>query len=160
MNILVRLTVVSASFLVAGCSFAANSHLRNTCNPWVNTFYKNSLRERIATFDSYDLGSQYEIFICGNQVIHPPAIYLAESFAKEGAAAVPLLKKKLAQADDDLTVRDIVLVFAGMQRQRSYDVSKDADLVRLIVEKLNGMHDPEWKAIAQGNLDKILGVSK
>ncbi|WP_157798683.1 hypothetical protein [Dyella ginsengisoli] len=160
MNTLVRMVIIAASLLVAGCGFAANSHLRNTCDPWLDTFYKKPLRERIDTFDSYDLGSQYQIFICGNQVIHPPAIYLAESFAKEGGGAVPLLKTKLVQADDDLTVRDIVLVFAEMQRQRSYDVSKDADLVRLIVEKVNGIHDPEWKAIAQENLDKILWVSK
>lgn len=160
MNAHLKLVFVAAVFLVAGCSFAAESQLRSTCDPWLGTFYKRSLKERIATFDSYDLENKYWIFICGNQVIHPPAIYLAEPFAKQSAAAVPFLKTKLAQADDDLTIRDIVLVFAEMQRQRSYNVSKDSDLVKLITEKVNGMHDPDWKAIAQRNVDKILEASK
>lgn len=160
MSTFAKLALITATLLVAGCSFAASSRLRATCDPWLNTFYQKPLRERIATFDSYDLKNQYQIFICGNQVIHPPAIYLAEPFAKQGAAAVPLLKAKLTQADDDLTIRDIVLVFAEMQRQRSYNVPKDAGLVKLITEKVKEMHDPGWQAIAKKNVDKILDTAK
>lgn len=160
MSTFAKLALVTATLLVAGCSFAANSRLRDTCDPWLNTFYQKSLRERIATFDSYDLKNQYQIFICGNQVIHPPAIYLAEPFAKQGAAAVPLLKTKLAQADDDLTIRDIVLVFAEMQRQHSFNVYEGSGLVKLITEKVNEMHDPGWQAIAQKNVDNIVGAAK
>lgn len=160
MNTPLRLTVVAALFFVAGCSFATDSHLRNACGPWLGTFYQKPLKERIAAFESYGLENQYQIFICGNQVIHPPAIYLAEPFAKQGGAVVPLLKLKLEHADDDLTIRDIVLVFAEMHRQRSYDFSKDTGVVKLMTKKVNGMHDPDWRAIAQGNVDTILGRSK
>lgn len=160
MKTLINLAVLAAVLIIAGCSFAACSGLRDECGPWVDTFFQRPLKEQIATFDSYSLQNQYQIFICGNQAIHPPAIYLATPFAKQGAAAVPLLEKELAQAHSDQTVRDIVLVFAEMQRQRSYDVSKDTSLMRLIAKKVNGMHDPEWKAVAQGNVDKIRRVSK
>lgn len=160
MNGLVRIAIVAVSFLVAGCSFAANSRLQEICRPWLDTFYKKPLKERIDTFGSYDLGSQYQIFVCGNQMIHPPAIYLDESFAKEGSSAVPLLRKKLIQADDDLTVRDIVLVLAEMNYQHAYNVAKDPGLVKLMVAKVNGMHDQEWKDIAQSKLDKIFRATK
>lgn len=155
-----RLTFVATLFFVVGCSFATDSHLRNACGPWLSTFYGKPLKERITTFESYNLENQYQIFICGNQVVHPPAIYLAEPFAKQGVIVVPLLKLKLENADDDLTVRDIVLVFAEMHRQHSYNVSEDTGLVKLMIEKVNGMHDSEWRAIAQRNVDRILGRSR
>jgi len=160
MNIHFKIVMATAVLLVAESSFAAELQLNNICNPWLDTFYKLPLKERISTFKSYDLENQYIIFICGNQVVHPPAIYLAEPFAKQGSAIVPFLKVKLAQANDDLTIRDIVLVFAEMGRQHSYNVSKDVDLVKVITGKVGGMHDPDWKAAAQGNVNKILEASK
>jgi hypothetical protein len=93
---------------------------------------------------------QYVIFICGNQFMHPPALYLVEPFARRGKAIVPFLEEKLAQAqDDDLTTRDIVFVFSEMARQQSYDVAKDLDLVRQMRQAAAQMKNREWKTITE-----------
>jgi hypothetical protein len=85
--------------------------------------------------------------------MHPPAQYLAEPFARRGGEIVPFLKEKLAQAQDDLTVRDIVLVFAEMGRQRSYDVSKDVDLIRQMREAAARMKNQDWRTITEQRIE-------
>ena len=90
-------------------------------------------------------------------MMHPPAIYLAEPFARRGINAVPLLKEKLVQSNDDLTIRDIVLVFSEMKRINTYDVSKDADLAALINAKVGGMRNAGWREITQENVKKYFG---
>lgn len=155
MNILARLLFIVLIIINAGCDFKSDSGLRGECDSWLSSFYEKPMGRRIAEFGSYDLDSQYQIFLCGNQVLHPPAIYLAEPFARKGRVAVPLLKAKLELADDDLTIRDIILVFSEMSRLGSYSVSKDADLMKLIRKKADGMHDPEWRDIARENVNKL-----
>jgi hypothetical protein len=158
MNLFMKVVLALLVALVAECGFAAESHLRDDCSPWLSTFYEKPLRERIASFDSYSLDNQYQIFICGNQMLHPPAIYLARPFAGRGEIAVPLLKAKLMQASDDLTIRDIVRVFVEMKRLNTYDASKDSVLAALISRKVAGMHDSGWRDIAQKNVNEILGT--
>ncbi|MGC1547038.1 MAG: hypothetical protein WA777_00765 [Rhodanobacter sp.] len=158
MNIFIKLVSAAIISLSSGCSFAADSHLRDTCSPWLSTFYEMPLKQRLATFDSYSLDNQYQIFICGNQVVHPPAIYLAEPFARRGANAVPFLKAKLAQASDDLTIRDIVLVFVEMKRLNTYSISNDAFLAALVKRKVDDMRDANWRAVAQGNVSEMFGT--
>lgn len=58
---------------------------------------------------------------------------------------MPFLKEKLAQAQDDLTIRDIIRVFSEMSRQRSYDVSKDVDLIRHMRAAAARMKNHDWK---------------
>jgi len=157
MNFFMQVTWVVLVALVSGYGFAEDSHLRGECSPWMSTFYGKPIKERIAAFDSYSIDDQYQIFICGNQMLHPPAIYLARPFAGRGESAVPLLKEKLIQAGDDLTIRDIVRVFVEMKRLSTYDASKDAFLAALISRKVAGMHDSGWRGIAQKNVNEILG---
>jgi len=105
----------------------------------------------MANFTQFDLEKQYAIYICG-QGMEPPAIYLSKPFAREGEKVVPFLKTKLLTATDDLTIRDI---FAEMSRQKTYDVSGDVDLMKVIDESVNKEKDPYWKQLSQQMLNEI-----
>jgi hypothetical protein len=86
--------------------------------------------------------------------MHPPAQYLAGPFARRGGEIVPFLKEKLVQAQDDLTVRDIVLVFAEMARQRSYGVSQDVYLIRQMGEAAARMKNQDWRTITERRIEE------
>jgi hypothetical protein len=122
-------------------------------NPWrshqavVDAFYAKSVKDRIETFSRYSFDEQYAIYLYGNQIQHPPALYLADPFAAEGKGVVDALAKRLAGTSDDLTIRDLVIVFAAMNRQKTYDVRGDGRLRKLVTESVQRMKDPDWKRI-------------
>jgi len=154
MNALGKALVLLALLSSAGCGTA--SALKDECRPLMQTFFQMPLKERIEKISSYELEGQYRIFICGNQVMHPPAIYLAGPIAQQGAPAATLLKAKLANAKDDLTIRDIVLVFTEMKRRNSYNFSDDPALATLISDSIQKMQDKDWKRLAKDNFDEIM----
>lgn len=158
MNMLSRTIAILMLLANAGCGMAAG--LKKECKPIVQTFFQMPLKDRMEKFGTYTLEEQYRIFICGNQVMHPPAIYLAGPFAKQGSRAVVLLKAKLASAKDDLTIRDIILVFTEMQRRDTYDVAGDKALIALITDSVRVIQDKDWRRIAQQNLNEIQRVQR
>jgi hypothetical protein len=147
--------VVLLSFGMAGCAMAGD-HVRGyDCSEFANTFFKKPLKATIAEFSDYDVDKQYAIYICGNQYMHPPMIHLAEPFAKEGEKVVDFLKARLLEARDDLTVRDIVLVFTWMARQKTYDVAGDSNLMRITEEKVSRMKNLDWRRLSEHDLNEI-----
>ncbi len=125
------------------------------CSRLTEYFYGEPVKVRITQFSAADLDKQYAIYICGNQNLEPPAIYLAEPFAREGAGVVGFLKQKLLQANDDGTVRDIVLVFTEMSRKRTYDVAGDGNLMRVVDDRVAAMKDEGSKRLVQQNVKEI-----
>jgi hypothetical protein len=111
------------------------------------------LEVQVTAFAHSNLDDQYSIFICGNQFMRPPAQYLAEPFARGGTDVVPFLKDKLAQAQDDLTIRDIILVFTEMSRQKAYRVAEDGDLIRLMTEAVARMKNADWRRITDQRVE-------
>ena len=152
-----KLGALSLAWL-AGCTVASGTRETSKCQELATTFFRQPFETRITDFTRRELLDQYTIFICGNQFMHPPAQYLAEPFASRGGEIVPFLKEKLAQAQDDLTVRDIVLVFAEMGRQRSYDVSKDVDLIRQMREAAARMKNQDWRTITEQRIEAATTV--
>ncbi len=126
----------------------------------IDTFYAKTLKDQIATFTSRPFEEQYAIYIYGNQVRHPPAIYLARPFGSEGEKVVAPLSKKLIDAHDDLTVRDTVIVFSEMSSQKTYDVAGDERLMKFLSDAVAGMRNPDWKAIAEKELRNIRGAKE
>ncbi|MDB0574078.1 hypothetical protein LBW59_25470 [Ralstonia solanacearum] len=122
-------------------------------------FFRLSTAEQVKKFQGYDLETQYELLIVGNQVVHPPALYLAEEFAKQGKSIIPFLRSKLAATKQESTVRDVVAVLAEMQRLGSYEVKGDASLVAFVKERIAGVQG-QWRPVAQHMLDEILGQPK
>jgi hypothetical protein len=118
-------------------------------------FQKLTIPERMQNFRSLDLDKQYAVYICGNRVIHPPALYLAETFAREGAVAVPFLKQKLLATKKDTTVRHIIDVFNQMQYFKTYDVAADTDLMSAIVTRAEKIDNKEWREYTKRNIRQI-----
>lgn len=156
MNLAIKCVMAAFLLMSSGCGIARQWSLQEECRPLVKTFFRMPLRERLTEFGTHDLESQYKIFICGNHVVHPPAIYLAGPFAQGGSATAAFLKTKLAHAKDDLTVRDIILVLTEMSRRNTYDVAGDKDLVRLMTASVENMRDKDWKRMTQENLSEIV----
>jgi hypothetical protein len=131
--------------------------LREQCDSrWIPTFFRKiPLIERPEKFQTYSIEEQYSIFICGNQRWHPPELDLAASFALNGKAGVDFLKVKLSHAKDDLTIRDIILVFREMCRQKSYNVKADNELMGLITDSVAKIKDNDWKQVTQQWVEDI-----
>jgi len=136
---------LACAALCQACFHAEDSAIDSQCGKLAATFFQLPVKEQIAKFPKQDLETQFSILICGNQAIHPPAIYLAEPFAQEGSVTVALLKEKLSKPQGDLTVRDIVAVLSEMSRQHTYDVARDVDLMRLVEDHVAAMKDDTWK---------------
>ncbi len=82
-------------------------------------------------------------------------MYLSQPFAEQGSKVVEFLKTKLAGAQDDLTIRDVIRVFVEMSRRGTYDVAKDPSLMRLLTERAAGIKDAEWRRVTDQMLRDI-----
>ena len=124
-------------------------------NATTQNFYKETTtNEQENNFNKYNTEEQYDIYIFGNQVVHPPATYLAYQFAKRGAVIVPFLKKKLTTTQNELTIRDIVKVFSWQSQLKLYDISKDQELMKLLDQRANDMRGI-WKNTTVEMVNKI-----
>jgi hypothetical protein len=96
------------------------------------------LGDTIRHFGGYDLETRYRIYICANQGTFPAQHFGLESeFAEGGEDAAHFLAAKLDDATYDLTIYDIVVVFAVMQSMRTYDATTDPALMVLIEQKVS-----------------------
>jgi len=138
-----------------GCSAADILVGNYRCSNLTAYFYGDAPKVRLARFAGAELDKQYAIYVCGNQYIEPPATYFATEFAREGHKAVPLLKVRLLEATSDGTIQNIILVFAEMSRQKTYDVVGDKRLMELIQEAGEKVRDSFWKAIVDKEIKEI-----
>jgi len=124
----------------------------------IDAFYVQTLKDQIATFANHSFEEQYAIYVYGNQIRHPPAIYLARPFGSEGESVVAPLSKKLIEAHDDLTIRDLVTIFSEISSQKTYDIAGDGRLMELLSGAVDRMKNPDWKALAVKELQSIRGT--
>lgn len=158
---LLRLKCLAAPIaiaFVAGCTTPVGLREVGGCGAVESVHIGKSPDETIEAFTRSDLETKYRIYVCGNQWVHPPALYLAGSFAVGGEPVATFLKQKLEQTRSDATVRDIVQVYAQMQRQRTYDVSGDLDLVQLLTNKVQAIRNDDWRKYCADILEGISNV--
>lgn len=121
----------------------------------IRDFFRQPVVERMRTFRARPLDMQLALFFYGNQKIHPPALYLADCFALNGAAGAALLRERLGVAGSDLDTRDIAALLDAIQTMGTHDVRHDS----LLMDRLNGriasMSDPGWKDAASSLLQRI-----
>lgn len=128
-----------------GCRAIAEAHFWS--KPWEQT---------VADFrGEADLESKYRFYLCGMETIHPPAMYLVEVFAEDGAVAVPFLVSKLQGTDDDVSVLQILWVLERMELLDTYDVVGDAELRELLKEKVKALKDETWKENGERTLERM-----
>ncbi len=117
-------------------------------------FFRMSTSEQIEKFSKFDLQVQYRLVVVGNQVVHPPALYLTQEFAKRGVVAIPLLSAELTNAQSELTVRDIVAILAEMRRLHVYDVKENVQLMALVRDRVASMKG-QWRLLTDGMEQEI-----
>ena len=120
----------------------------------VSDFYHMSIGEQVQRFKDYRLEEQYELFLFGTLVVHPPAIHLIRPFAEQGPIILPFLKTKLETVQNEWTIYNIIRVFSELARLKIYDVSKDSELKRLIDRKVNNMRGI-WKKSALKTISEM-----
>ena len=102
-------------------------------------FQTHDSAQRIQEFRKHNLDEQYDLYLWGCQVIHPPELCLARPLAENGPAVVPFLTRKLESARDEDTVRDIALVLSDVAELKLYDFSKNPKLMELLDRKAHAM---------------------
>jgi hypothetical protein len=140
--------------LLVGC---ISNESEITPSQFDRDFFRLTTNEQVRKFHEYDVETQYELVIVGNQIVHPPAIYLTEEFAKQGRAIVPFLRSRLMTAKREVTVRDIVAILAEMDRLRLYEVGNDASLMAVVEERTAAMRG-QWKPVTQRMVEEIRNV--
>src|SRR5947208_2525812 len=100
-------------------------------------FFKQPLATRIDRLRGYALADQYRIFRYANDKMEPPLMDLAAPIAERGSSAVPFLVEQLK--GDDVTTRDVLLIFSRMALLKFYDVADDAQLMSTLRAKVDGM---------------------
>lgn len=127
------------------------------CPALAETYFGQSTNVMEDEFPSYDIDMQFQLYICGNQYIHPPLIFLKTPLAMQGEGVAAYLEGKLIDPEiDDLTIRDIVLVFEEMEYLNSYDVRDDTALRELLQAKSREIEDPELRAFVQEQVAEIV----
>lgn len=148
MQKLIALLIVS--FLFACTSLAEEL----TPSQAEKEFFRQSTAVQMRRFDSLDIEQQYRLLVIGNQVIHPPALYLTERFAKRGAEGGEFLVGKLASTKSETSIRDIVAVFAEMQRSGTSDVRSNAKAMALIQAQVSSMKG-QWALTTRRMVEEI-----
>lgn len=121
----------------------------------VEDFYRiPSASEQMRQFKQHSLEEQYELYMFGNRVVHPPAIYLKKPFAEQGPVIVPFLKTKLDGTTDEKTIRDIVVIFEELAYLKQYDFVEHPALLELLERKAHGMTGP-WKDYTLEKISQI-----
>ncbi len=141
----IRIVLAFACLLVLGCE----SH------DLEENFFKQPLANRVERLRQYPLADQYKIFRYGNDMKEPPFMDLANPIAERGATAVPFLLGQLNSKPDDITLRDILLIFETMANYKSYDVKSDAALMTTLASRVSGMKDQGWQDTCLKKLQRI-----
>lgn len=162
LNLLRGVLFVALSTAIVGCASAYKNEdsLLFDCATYSGTFFNKSTSEQINSFGDLDTHTQYEVFICGNQMREPPALHLIKPFANEGASVVGYLESKLSNSHGELTINDIISIFAQMSRDGSYDIAGDKGLMKTINSAVSRLSHPYWKERGERLVNEIDDNSK
>ncbi len=136
---LAAVRVLAALCLVATCG----------CNWGVDLgkyadFFAMRPDEQLEVFHEYSLEEQVDIYLLNQRLFHHGSF--ASEVAQNGASVVPILTKRLAgpepgkrKLESEREKYDILIVFSSMQAGRSYPVSADPELMRLLDESASSI---------------------
>lgn len=146
----------SLGLLILGiCMFSACREPGSRDVRAAREFYRQPVVNQQKLFRQRNIQDQLDLFFFGNQVRHPPALYLAQCFALNGTPAVELLRSKLKDDIDDLTVRDIAMLLSTIDAMGKYDVAADSQLMALLKQRIVKMHDDGWRDTAERKMTGI-----
>ncbi len=146
------LMTVSAVVICFMCCVSVGSCQRQTLE---KEFFAGPASTRIERLRQYSLEDQYRIFRYGNDKLEPPSLGLARPIAERGGAAVPFLLERLNSTPDDMTVRDVLLIFETMSSTKSYEVKSNLPLMNTLRLRVSAIKDSGWKDVCSNMLGRI-----
>jgi hypothetical protein len=96
-------------------------------------------------------------YLFGNQVRHPPALYLGGCFALSGEAGVSQLRQRLGTDANDLTIRDIAVLLSDIDAMGAVNVSADESLLAALRARVLEISDENWRKFAE---EIVAGIGK
>ena len=155
----VGVVAVVVSLVVVGCSSGPQwltKSQRRTAERVV-ALPNEEMREE---FRKLDLETQYAVFRYGMDTREPPAMGLASLFAERGEGAVRLVRVRLSTDEDDVGVRDAIILVLRLKTRGTYDVTGDAQLMTLLKAKTDRMVRREVRLNWEELLRELEGDTK
>lgn len=147
-----RIVVLCTLMFISGCASYGMERAKLAA---AREFYDQPVNQQAQTFRRRSLEDQLDLFFFGNQIHHPPAIYLAPCFALNGPPAVKLLRSKLDTQPDDLSLRDIAALLGMIDMMGQYDVAGDKQLVAVLSSRIARMKDQNWRQTAEDEVSNF-----
>lgn len=110
-------------------------------------FFEGDIPTRNARLEGYPIEQQWEIYLYGNQTIHPPATGLAIVLAGRGEPMLKYILGRLEMAKSDLDYRDSMRVFQMMERKGSYHICADESALAKIRANQDRIRNIEWRRV-------------
>lgn len=112
----------------------------------MKSFFEGPPSTSLERFENYSLEEQYQIFVYGMQVAHPPAMRFSRPIAKRGQAAADYVLQQLsAPQSNDFDYRDSMLIFQDMQRRGYFDICAHSSYLEKIRDNAMKIEDEGQK---------------
>lgn len=143
--------VIALQFLLLITSACTHPAYLNKplCSAWCKEYWAKGRAYSLQAFASYDRETQFDIYLCSQGYMHPPALDMAEAYAKLGKDVVPTLLLKLEEATDDSVVYKIIYVFRHMAKMGTYPISDDKETLAAMDAALQRTPATFWRKLAE-----------
>ena len=118
-------------------------------------FFDSEYDQSGTRFETYSLRDQIKIYLYGMQFVSPTVPVLARPIAQRGTEAIPILLTTVEENTNDQTIKDVLVVFSTMQEVGSYNVQRNAPLMKRLGNYVKNMQNIIFKGYAQASLDRI-----
>lgn len=105
-----------------------------------------------ATFRSYPLEKQLDVYLCGMHV-EPPQIGLADEIAKQGDSTIPVVLQKLKTSEREIDQEALIYLFQVMSDRGLLRGRKD--VIMEIGQVIDNMKISQVKQRSEESLKKI-----
>lgn len=138
------LAFLAVLFTTSACTHPAYLN-KPLCSAWCKEYWAKGKAYSFQAFANYDRETQFDIYLCSQDYIHPSNGEIAEVYAKLGKDVVPTLLAKLAEANNDRVVYDIIYVFRNMVTMKTYSISDDKEALAAMDAALQRTPATFWR---------------
>ncbi|MFT3821920.1 MAG: hypothetical protein QM750_30610 [Rubrivivax sp.] len=137
LSALLRILLLFLAFALSGCS----------AQRLERDFFRGDLSTRNQRLAGYTMEEQWQIYLYGNQVIHPPATGLAEVLARGHEPMLRFILRRLESTRNDLDYRDSMVVFQTMQWHGDYSICGDEAAFSKIKSNQYRIENADWQRV-------------
>lgn len=135
-------------------AFAPQGTSSFDCHSYMKSLQQLPLPRRQEKIRNMDLGTQFNLYLCGFAV-HPPFFETKEPIVASGKNAIGFFKEKLRHATDDAVVDKIILILTAMQSRETYDAAADTELMELLRSRVMSVQDTAERNLASNRLAQL-----